>query len=243
MHSQRIETRTPAAAGPIPVIRSRSEGRGWWAILALLGVVVLAAAFLADTRVDAWVRTRHDSPWKPLAWFVTHYADWPYLMLIAAFFWGLGRWRKRPDWQKLALTMALSCTLAGGSATLVRSVTGRTRPNSEITQGWYGLRQGGRWVFGQSQFQSFPSGHVGAAIGFIMPLVLWTRRARWLGIAFGLLMIWSRIFTGYHHPSDTMASLCLGIVIGWWVCRWLSSYWSRNPREGEGAGSAPGMSR
>ena len=239
VHSQRINSKPAAAAVPHPVGVSRPAGRGRWVVLALLAALVLVAAFLVDVRVDAWVRTQNNSPWKPLAWFVTHYADWPYLMLCASIFWGLGRRRKRPDWQKLALTMALSCTLSGGSATLVRSVTGRTRPNSPVTQGWYGLRQGGHWVFGQSQFQSFPSGHVGAAVGFVMPLVLWTRRARWLGIAFGLLMVWSRVFTGYHHPSDTMASLCLGIVIGSLVCRRLSSPWAGGP--GPGGGIAPGL--
>ncbi|MFD2719975.1 phosphatase PAP2 family protein [Hymenobacter monticola] len=58
---------------------------------------------------------------------------------------------------------------------------------------------------------SFPSGHAmgAAALALTLGVLLWPTRARWmavvLGMAWALLMGWSRMYLGVHFPSDVLA--------------------------------------
>ena len=189
--------------------------------MAALAIVATVLAFFCDRVIDDFVRLHERSQWKALAWFMTRYADWPFLILYAGLFFLAGALWKRPRWKNLAIAMALGCFVAGVPVTVVRSLTGRTRPNSTAPQGWYGVRHDSRWLIGKAEFNSFPSGHVGAGVGFAMPLILGTRRGKIAGISFCVLLAWARVFTGYHHFSDVVAAAIAGIAGGWLVWRWV----------------------
>ncbi len=206
----------PPDQPPRPASRT---GRARWGGALLGAAVVLALAFWGDAPVDAWVRAHRQSPWLPLAWWVTHWSDWPELLLLVGAFYGLAVWRRRVRWRQLAAAMAVGLLVVGGSSTLIRSVTGRTRPNATAVPGWYGVRHDGRWLIGRSDFNAFPSGHMGAMMGVVMPLILGTRRGRLPGVLAAILMAWARVFTWYHHLSDVVASAILGVVLGTWLWR------------------------
>lgn len=73
---------------------------------------------------------------------------------------------------------------------------------------------------------SFPSGHVVTTTAFIiLTAVLLSPKVRrywWpVGIAFVLVMMWSRTFLGAHWLSDTFAGAVLGAgvtLLLWWLC-------------------------
>ncbi|HLX72043.1 MAG TPA: hypothetical protein VKV04_20700, partial [Verrucomicrobiae bacterium] len=56
-----------------------------WRLLSIAGLVVslVAIAFLCDDAVDRLMPIHPNSPWKPLAIFISQYGDWPFLVLYA----------------------------------------------------------------------------------------------------------------------------------------------------------------
>ncbi|MFF7608329.1 phosphatase PAP2 family protein [Streptomyces parvulus] len=60
---------------------------------------------------------------------------------------------------------------------------------------------------------SFPSNHATIAGGAAVALVLIRRAAVRLTVPLALLMAFSRVFVGVHHPHDVVAGLLLGAVV------------------------------
>jgi membrane-associated phospholipid phosphatase len=119
----------------------------------------------------------------------------------------------------------LGSAIAGGlAANVVRLLTGRTRPSAAIAPGWYGLWNHGVWIAGKYEYSSFPSAHTAVAIACVVPLWLLTP-GRWrMPVAVPATMIAlciaaSRILLNAHHLSDVLASVWLGSLIGYLVCR------------------------
>jgi membrane-associated phospholipid phosphatase len=89
------------------------------------------------------------------------------------------------------------------ATTVLKTITNRARPN--------GSRGGPN--------SSFPSGH--ASITAALAQVL-SRRHRRLGPLVWVLAAWiaaSRVFLGVHFPSDVLAGVLLGALIGTWALR------------------------
>ncbi|UQN09612.1 phosphatase PAP2 family protein [Deinococcus sp. QL22] len=67
---------------------------------------------------------------------------------------------------------------------------------------------------------SFPSGHAMFAASLVSALVvlLWPTRWRWaalvLGVGYVLTMMWSRVYSGVHYPTDVLAGALVGLI---WV--------------------------
>ncbi|HLX71272.1 MAG TPA: phosphatase PAP2 family protein, partial [Verrucomicrobiae bacterium] len=122
----------------------------------------------------------------------------------------------------LALAMGISCGICGTTATVIRAVTGRTRPSAHVAQGWYGAFHNSHWLIGNHDFNSFPSGHVGAVVGFAVPLLLGTRRGRFPAVALSLAVAWSRLFLRCHHFSDVVVAAIIGVIGGIFIWLWIS---------------------
>jgi undecaprenyl-diphosphatase len=79
-----------------------------------------------------------------------------------------------------------------------------------------------RHLDGSPPTSSFPSGHTGASIALFLSsalLVLWFVKRRWLKIlaitvlvAVPVLVAYSRLYRGMHHPTDIIGSLVNGLT-------------------------------
>ena len=118
------------------------------------------------------------------------------------------KWARRAALRGIAGIMVVSTT----TNVLVKGMTGRDRPRSEIPIL-------GRLVPGPVT-TSFPSGHAASAAAFAtgvaleMPVLAVPAAA--LAAAVGL----SRIVTGVHYPSDVLAGFALGAAAGAVTLRW-----------------------
>jgi undecaprenyl-diphosphatase len=73
-----------------------------------------------------------------------------------------------------------------------------------------------RLLFPTPKFPSYPSGHAAVAFAVALALVLFRRRRHWWGLSLagaGLIAL-SRVYLGYHYPSDIFAGAVLGAGAG-----------------------------
>lgn len=76
--------------------------------------------------------------------------------------------------------------------------------------------EGMRLLLPTPNFPSFPSGHAAMVFAAAVVLALSYRRGRWwmLTLAGAGLISLSRIYLGYHYPSDILAGAALGAGVG-----------------------------
>ena len=200
--------------------------------LFLLGaLIIVGAAFLIDAPVRATVVRAEGPRWnesstKKIVATVSRYGDWPELMLLGAAGFFAARYRRSRRWQKIFLCAMLASTLAGGLVNIVRLTTGRTRPRV-AEQHWYGPYHAGKLTIGNSECNSFPSGHTATAVGFAT--VIFLAAPFWGGVAMMLAVsvAGSRLLLGAHHPSDLLAAFFVAIAIAWLL--W-NNITTRSPR-------------
>lgn len=123
-------------------------------------------------------------------------------------------WRRWHDWAFLFAALVLEVSVYGLSSWIV----GRPRPDVERLS--------------SAPTESFPSGHVAAAVTFYVGLALvvgWhteRRAVRTVAWVAGLLipagMIASRLYLGMHYVSDVVGGLILGalaLIVSLWIAR------------------------
>ncbi|WP_457570843.1 phosphatase PAP2 family protein, partial [Desulfovulcanus sp.] len=74
----------------------------------------------------------------------------------------------------------------------------------------------------QNRFNSLPSGHTAEIFGAILPLALATAWRKKIFISlilgcFGMLLAFSRVYLGEHHPSDLILGYFLGSLSGFLI--------------------------
>jgi len=125
-----------------------------------------------------------------------------------SWFWliGLGLlwWLGTDYWKQLALVMIIGIGITALIVLVIKFTVRRRRP-----QGEWGK------IYRSTDPHSFPSGH--AARSTMLAVIMLGLGPLWLGL---FLLLWAplvgmaRIILGVHYPSDILAGMALGIVMG-----------------------------
>jgi membrane-associated phospholipid phosphatase len=197
-------------------------------LLTLLGV-----AFLLDQQVARIVILRSDNVWRLVAAYASKAGEGWVIAVAGVMLSLLLLWARRLEASRAVFIVALTGLFTGATATVLRSLVGRTRPGSKEVQGFYGVWHHGHWIIGRAEFGSFPSGHVATVIGLAMAAWLIDRRFGIVAAVYALLVTWSRIALGCHHFSDTVAAAIVGIY-GAAVFLGVVNYWAGRTRASSG---------
>lgn len=194
----------------LPRATAHSIRATWLAALISLGSG-LGVALVVRTVEHPWqetvVVTRAGSWLHILAGF----ASWSgklenglIVILLGWLAWGIAG--RRYATQAAVITLLWAQLLAGICVNLGKSGLGRSRPSTPGVDGFYGPTL-------DYAFQSFPSGHTTAA--FALGVALAALRPRWapLALSYAVLVGWSRLALGVHHPSDVIMGAVLGSVV------------------------------
>lgn len=189
----------------------------------LITSAAIAGSFLLDDPVTQLVQASNHGHWshKPVAELLSHYGDWPELMALGCIGFLVARRLHNVRWQRLLLAAMIASTLAGMTVNLSRLTTGRTRPRAVAEQGWYGPKHHEKWLIGEADFNSFPSGHTATAFGFAGVFLFAAPEWGLLAIVVASAVAISRILLGAHHPSDVITAATVALVIAWLVWEFL----------------------
>jgi membrane-associated phospholipid phosphatase len=190
-------------------------------ILAWLGLLVVVAivGFWLDPAVVSWTNTHPSQLTRHAGGFFSKIGDWPELAAVAAVVLVIAWFTRSRRLTKLLLCMLLASTIAGGSVNLVRVLSGRTRPNAKVEQGWYGLWYDHEFILRNNHFHSFPSGHTAAAFGYFGVIGFACRRWYWLSLLPATVIGCGRLAILAHHLSDVLVGSAIGLMVAHWV--WL----------------------
>ena len=182
-----------------------------------LCLLLLGLGFLADAPV-ARALTLHSSPgWRQLAIYASKAGEgWVVGLMGLAASLSLFLLRRFHASRGVFL-VAFTGLMTGATATIIRSLLGRTRPDSHELQGFYGVWHDSHWIIGKYEFGAFPSGHVATVIGFAAAAWFIDKRFGALAALYALVVSWSRIALGCHHFSDEIAAAILGVCGAYFV--------------------------
>lgn len=69
------------------------------------------------------------------------------------------------------------------------------------------------WIAPLDEF-SFPSGHTLHAVTFSFVAIAWFPWLAWILVPFAICIALSRVLLGLHYPSDVLAAIAIGAVLG-----------------------------
>nr|WP_321979657.1 phosphatase PAP2 family protein [uncultured Cohaesibacter sp.] len=118
--------------------------------------------------------------------------------------------------QLAGLFIFIAVAGAGLSNNILKILFGRGRPRYFEEFGAHYFNSPGF----ASSFQSFPSGHSTTAGAMAIALTLLFPRLKWLWIAAGLWIAFSRVVVGAHYPSDIVAGFVYGAVFTWLLAKY-----------------------
>ncbi|HEV2694435.1 MAG TPA: phosphatase PAP2 family protein [Verrucomicrobiae bacterium] len=183
----------------------------------LAGAAVVGAAFPFDERVGALLNAPKDSPLWHLAWWCSKLGEGEIVGGVGILFAVIFFWVNRPRLAAEAFFVAAAGLLTGLSATILRVLVGRTRPEGHgpagVPPGFYGVWHDGHWIIGKAAYSSFPSGHAAVAVG--VAAAAWLVHRGW-GVAltiYALAVMWSRVALQWHHLSDVLASAVVAVPL------------------------------
>ena len=154
-----------------------------------------------DARVSARLRVAEKPGWlRRFAKTLAHSGD--------SWFWILGLvivgWLGTPYWRERMISFGIGVLVTAVLVLIVKFTVRRRRPE-------------GDWgdIYRSTDPHSFPSGH--AARSTMLAVVGLGLGPLWLGL---ILVVWApmvgiaRIAMGVHYPTDVLAGMVLGIIIG-----------------------------
>jgi undecaprenyl-diphosphatase len=179
-----------------------------WALLSapLLAVLaVLRLGFTTEAAVADFFLT-HSQDHPDLAFVLKVVTDWSNPVFYAVFALMLLRaWRSgdRETRRFIVILLAVQAVVAGLAVHFVKHTVGRPRPGQGV---WFDP------ITSRGTYHSLPSGHTTEIVGWSLPLALRLDRTAitaLMGCLVGLVGF-SRIYLGWHHPTDVFFGWLLG---------------------------------
>jgi undecaprenyl-diphosphatase len=176
-------------------------------LLAVLGTIWLC--FSSELAVDEYFRM-HSLGHPALSDALKLITDWSNPLFYAIFALMLVRaWRSgdRATVRFVCILLAVQAVVAGLAVHFVKHTVGRPRPGQ------------GTWfdpITSRGTYHSLPSGHTTEILGWSLPLAQRIGRVgptALVGIFVGLVGF-SRIYLGWHHPTDVFFGWLLGSFSG-----------------------------
>jgi membrane-associated phospholipid phosphatase len=207
----------PPLADPVPLTPASSAETGIWRTRALARVMVALAAIVMAHLLDGWT-------YSNLRIADIYSEDWGRMLRVMGFLplWftaALALWlHERPAAGRRPLVLALSPTLAGAAAEVLKLLLRRERPNAH--EGLYYFRPFTERTFSTGGL-ALPSSHALVAFGAAAILSRLFPRARlvWWALAWGCGF--SRVAAGAHFLSDVVVAAVVGWLVGAGVWKWL----------------------
>ncbi len=188
----------------------------------LLSALAVIGSFAALLQVDIpllwFLRSHNLSALQTLGDVGEKLGNGGTLVAISMLVLGVGLYLKRPSLRHLGLDSLLAHGVVALVVTGMKHVIGRPRPRLTHSGGWQW------WPSWDSGLDSFPSGHTSASVAVVTVLARAMPRWRWVPL---MMVAWvgtSRIWRGSHFPSDVVAGMVTGYVVGsvfngplrWW---------------------------
>lgn len=162
-----------------------------------------------DHTVLEYMETHQSDAGMSLAFWSRRWGDFIGTVIIAALLLSLGWMLNIRQWRRIAVAVFLGSAMAGIFVNIFRFTTGRVRPHK--------IYEEHRDFVGPTfrySYQSFPSGHTGAAFGQSTTLLV---AMPVLGVpttvASGMIG-WASIYSARHWATDVWAGMWAGVVIG-----------------------------
>lgn len=188
----------------------------------VFGLLTVLGFYSLDQTVLVAVRDGFGAGCKRVAGFFSRYGDFPFLLGGGVVALAVALRLRRRELSRILVAMILSGVIAGLITNFTKLGTGRVRPRVDnVEHGWYGPKSDGEWVSLRHDYQAFPSSHSSCAFGFFFPLFFSRRLVGSAGLAIAVLTAWSRVQLNAHHVSDVAAGALIGLLVAWFVWRWI----------------------
>ncbi|TQJ59597.1 undecaprenyl-diphosphatase [Arthrobacter sp. SLBN-83] len=178
-------------------------------IATLVSVVQADGLSFADHPVHDWLLTTRSAAVTAIMIFLAVFfgpVALPIIILVVILIWGFAA---KHAWRPILLAAAMLTGVI--ISQIILHIVQRSRPPVD------------QMLFGADQTFSFPSGHVLGACDFLLvgAYLIFSRRRNPRAAVFGfigafvgiVLAIASRLYLGYHWPTDTLASFSLSLLI------------------------------
>jgi len=177
----------------------------------LIGIAIAATAIAVSFHFDDYGRQfmmQHQNPaMRNFMRYVSFFGDWPLHAAVGLVLLGLA-WRQgSEEWTRIFLAMLLAMLLAGVAGTVIKGTIPRARPSVHTEIRWDEPRFSSKY-----EYQSFPSGHVGASTAFFGVLLIARRRIGLMCVPIPILIGFSRMYIGAHYLSDVVCAAILGFL-------------------------------
>jgi membrane-associated phospholipid phosphatase len=138
---------------------------------------------------------------------ISYWGDEFWSIPLAVLLWSLGAALGRKRWRRLGWACLWAFLVATVVVTVFRFGLGRARPNSELTDGFYGPHLA-------SKYQGFPSGHSTTSFATAASVVSASPLLSVPCAVYAGTVGWSRMQLNRHHPLDVLTGAALGGFVG-----------------------------